>query len=366
MKISLVGGGTAGHVEPALAVGHWLRTNYPEVDIEFVGTASGLETTLVPANNFALATISKVPLPRKISFALLALPFKFLHVLNEATKVLEHTDLVIGFGGYVSAPCYLVAKLHRLPILIHEQNAKPGIANRFGARLTKNVLIAFPQARRTNRRWHNSKMVGMPLREAIVTAAQQSQSEQSNTRLLLCEQILFDPILPIVTIFGGSQGSRNINEVVKESLPELLRLGVQVIHGVGKGNELPSPQKGYLPLSYLNNMADLYASSDVIIARSGAVTCAEIAAFPRFAILIPLPIGNGEQKANAAELVSQGFAEVIANQNFTKEWLIQNILEMVERGNDIRHRAHASQIVNSAEIIGLTGISLLKLKGRSE
>ncbi|MEI6648220.1 MAG: UDP-N-acetylglucosamine--N-acetylmuramyl-(pentapeptide) pyrophosphoryl-undecaprenol N-acetylglucosamine transferase [Actinomycetes bacterium] len=358
-KISLAAGGTAGHIEPALAVARWFRTFHPEIEIEFIGTRTGLEMELVPAAGFALVTLAKVPLPRKFSGALLRLPFSFFKVVREAYGLLTSTDLVIGFGGYVSAPCYFVARLRGIPILIHEQNAKPGIANRLGAWLTPNVQIAFSQARRTGSRWHNSKLVGMPLRESISNAARLTIVEQNQIRHSLCARINFDPSLPIVVLFGGSQGSMHLNLAMSDALETLLNSGIQIIHGLGKGNELPPAQSGYLPAPYLSDMAEIYASSDLVIARSGAVTCSEVAAFPRFAIFVPLPIGNGEQQANAAELVSDGLAEIVLNQNFTSEWLIANIQRLVEQGAHVRATPRATPPVDSADLIGSFAIKLL-------
>lgn len=327
--VTLLAGGTAGHVEPALSVAKWLRNHHPEISCEFVGTSSGIENTLVPEAGFRLRKIKKVPMPRTLSWKSILWPFQLLGAVAQTFVILNQSSVVVGFGGYVSAPAYLVAKIRGIPIVIHEQNAKPGWANRLGAYLTSNLAIAFESARFTDSRWSQAHLVGMPLRQSIDEIAVKSAEERERIRIDFCQRIGFHAQAPIVLVFGGSLGARRINETIAASLSYFEHEGIQVVHGVGAGNQIPPRTDHYLPLEYLANMAELYAVADLVIARCGAVTCSEIAAVADFALLVPLPIGNGEQRANAQELVFNNQAEIVDNSHLTSEWLINNIDRLI-------------------------------------
>ena len=350
--VTLVAGGTAGHIEPALAVANWLRQEHPELKCEFIGTASGLESTLIPQAGFPLRIIEKAPAPRRISLSALIWPIRLIQALGQTYRALSSTSVVVGFGGYVAAPAYVAAKLLRIPTLIHEQNSKPGWANNLGSNLTSNLSVAFDGARSTGAKWSAAELVGMPLRKNIVEVASLSTAERLAMRNELCREIGFDSSKPIVLIFGGSQGAKRINETIRDARVELEQLGIQVIHGIGRAEPLPVRSDTYLPLDYIANMAIFYAAADLVIARSGAVTCAEIAAVQDYALFIPLPIGNGEQSANAMELVSAKRAELIENSHITSEWLMSNIDRLLESGRQLAAARTPKVPMNSAKILG--------------
>jgi UDP-N-acetylglucosamine--N-acetylmuramyl-(pentapeptide) pyrophosphoryl-undecaprenol N-acetylglucosamine transferase len=350
--VTLVAGGTAGHIEPALAVANWLRQEHPEVKCEFIGTASGLESVLVPQAGFPLRIIKKAPMPRKLSLSALLWPIRLMQALDQTFRALGSSSVVVGFGGYVAAPAYVAAKLLRIPILIHEQNSKPGWANNLGSNLTSNLAVAFDGARTHGAKWKVAELVGMPLRNNIVEVASLSETERLAMRDKLCSEIGFDRSKPIVFIFGGSQGAKRINETIRDARSELELRGIQVIHGVGKTEPLPARSETYLPLDYISNMAVFYAAADLVIARSGAVTCAEVAAVQDYALFIPLPIGNGEQSANALELVSGNRAEIIENSHITSEWLMGNIDRLLESGRQLATVRTPIVPLNSAKILG--------------
>jgi UDP-N-acetylglucosamine--N-acetylmuramyl-(pentapeptide) pyrophosphoryl-undecaprenol N-acetylglucosamine transferase len=206
--------------------------------------------------------------------------------------------------------------------LIHEANARPGLANKLGAKLTKNIFIAFEGARTLGGAWKEATNVGMPIKEAIDNF---STTDQSLLRKSYLDELTLNNGNKNLLIFGGSIGAKKINDAVAGSIDKLLATGWNVIHAVGGNNQLPDAQGDYRPLAYIHNMAGAYAAADFIISRSGAVTCAELAAIGKPALLVPLKIGNGEQEANAAELISSGQASMVSNSDFTAEWVKGNL-----------------------------------------
>lgn len=315
------GGGSAGHVEPALAVATALRTLEPDADCIFLGTASGLETSLVPARGFELCLIPKVPAPRKFSLAALAFPVRYLESVRVARRALRGASALIGFGGYVSASAYIAARVTKVPFVIHEANARPGLANRLGRKFAARTAVNFASVKR---QWPESRLTGMPIRESIINVAKLDQTERAALRAQAARKWGFDPARPIIAVFGGSLGSRQINLAIAE----LVSGGIgqlQFIHALGSANELPPAQPGYLPQAYFEDMAMIYGGCDLVIARSGAVTCAELEAVARFAILVPLPHGNGEQSANAAQLEATDRALVVKDVDLNGAWLRRNL-----------------------------------------
>ncbi len=333
-RIVLAGGGTAGHIEPALAVADALKRLDPTLEIEFIGTASGLESLLVPQRGYRLRTIPKVALPRKFAMTSLLFPLAIFKSVYAARRILMGADSLIGFGGYVSASAYLGAKLARVPIAIHEANAKPGWANRLGRHFAKLVAVNFEEVRVD---WAGSILTGMPIRSAISELAKLSDLEREKFRELNAKSLGLDPARPIISIFGGSQGSLQINNAVRDYLAKRV-LGAsnrfQIVHAVGINNPLPQPESDYLPMAYFHDMAAIYGISDLLITRSGAVTCSELMTAARFAILVPLAHGNGEQVDNAQALVDQGRAVLIKNENFTGTWLQENLERIIAIAED--------------------------------
>jgi len=287
MKIIFAGGGTAGHVEPALAVARIWRERYPKDLIEFIGTSKGLENQLVPAANFKLNQIPKVVMPRKISPSVISAPFAFAKAITASRQIIKGSDLLIGFGGYVSAPAYLAAKSLKIPFVVHEANAKPGFANRLGARLTPNVAVA--QAVESGA-LSSALITGIPLRSEVAKAFSSSTTDWAKARTNAKASLGFSPTAPLVLAFFGSQGSVALNAVIEKSLPTLLSNGGQLLQAVGKLNPLPKAQERYKSTAYIEDMATAYLAADLIISRSGAISCSEINALGRYALFIPLPI----------------------------------------------------------------------------
>ena len=337
--IIFAGGGTAGHVEPALSVAEqWMKEN-PTDRCVFVGTTEGLETTLVPAAGFTLRTIKKVVLTRKFSPSALLLPLNLFEAVMQARTIIKGASLLIGFGGYVSAACYIAAKSCGVPIVIHEANARPGIANRLGALFTSALAVSTPVERTP---FSQALITGMPLKSSITSIISRNESDWNLVRTASKRALGFDDALPLVLVVGGSQGSQVMNTVIAQSVTSLLEKKIQVMHSLGKKNALPTAQSGYQPHAYIADMATAYLAADLVISRSGAVTCSEFEALGKYALFIPLAIGNGEQLPNAQHLADLGRAQVVSQKEFTSTWLLSHIDSLLERS-----KARSAQVSTS-------------------
>lgn len=353
--VVLAGGGTAGHVEPALAVAReWMKA-HPSDKCIFLGTKSGLETSLVPAAGFELFTIPRVRISRKPSVSWLRIPVDLIASVLASLKVVKKADVVIGFGGYVSAPAYLSAALNRTPIVIHEANAKPGWANRLGARFTSHLAVAHPVEQGA---FSDALQAGLPLRSDVAKGCIDAGADWSQARAAAKTRLGFSQHDPLVFIMGGSQGSLAINAVVAQSLATFNKNKISVLHSVGKLNSLPSSDGGYKAVSYVDAMADAYLAADLIIGRSGAVTCSEFRALGRYALFVPLPIGNGEQFVNAASLVADGRAEVISQSDFTPEYLETHLMRLLEKASHAPVQGDLHDLHAAEKIVALTEFAL--------
>jgi UDP-N-acetylglucosamine--N-acetylmuramyl-(pentapeptide) pyrophosphoryl-undecaprenol N-acetylglucosamine transferase len=320
VHVVLAGGGTAGHVEPALATADALRRWDASIGITLLGTERGLEVRLVPERGYDLALIPPVPLPRRPTLDLARLPGRVRRAVGDTAAVLRDrgADVVVGFGGYVALPAYLAARRAGVPIVVHEANARPGLANRVGARMTGFVATATPGSP-----LRHAEHVGIPLRWSIATL------DRDAVRAEAREFFGLDTDLPTLLVFGGSQGARRINQAMAGAAGDLVASSVQVLHAVGAGNEdavtAPSGGAPYVVRAYVDRMDLAYAAADLAVCRAGAMTCAELAAVGLPAIYVPLPHGNGEQRLNAAPLVQAGGGLIVDDVGLTPEWIRDHV-----------------------------------------
>ena len=325
MSVVLAGGGTAGHVEPAMAVADALVGLEPDVRITALGTARGLETKLVPERGYQLELITPVPLPRKPTGDLARLPARVLRAVRQTRAVLDKVDadVVIGFGGYVSLPAYLaahgVARRRRVPVVIHEANASAGLANRVGARSACRVLSAVPDPG-----LRHAEVVGVPVREAITSL------DRAAVRSTARAHFGFADDARVLLVFGGSQGAASLNRAVAAAAGDLSAAGVAVLHAHGAKNtiDLRTPEPGdppYVAVPYLSRMDLAYAAADLAICRSGAMTVAEVTAVGLPAVYVPLPIGNGEQRLNALPVVNAGGGILVADADLTPDFVADQV-----------------------------------------
>lgn len=322
LSIVVAGGGTAGHIEPAMAVADALVDIDPTIEVTALGTARGLETTLVPERGYRLELIPPVPLPRKPNADLAKLPLRLRASVAATRRVLAEVeaDVVIGFGGYVALPAYLAARMHfrssrRLPVVIHEANARAGIANKVGARLAQRVLAAVPGS------GLEAEVVGIPVRASI------SDLDRAALRAEAREFFGLDPDAPTVLVFGGSQGAQSLNTAVRGAAQVLADNNIGVLHAYGKKNTF-EPFEGtppYVGVPYVSRMDLAYAAADLAICRSGAMTVAEVSATGLPALYVPLPHGNGEQRLNAGPLVDAGGGLLVDDADLTSVFVAQTI-----------------------------------------
>jgi len=353
--VVLAGGGTAGHVEPALAVARQWKIAHPSDRLVFLGTATGLENTLVPAANFELHLIPKVRISRKPSLSWLRVPVDLFSAVRESKKVINNASVVIGFGGYVSAPAYIAAELSGTPIVIHEANAKPGWANRLGAVFSKHLAVAHHVAAG---KFKDALLTGLPLRSDVSQAFKDSQSDWSAARSAAKARLGFPADTPLLFVMGGSQGSVAINSVITDSVDLFNHRGLSVLHSVGKLNLVPQADGGYKPVAYVDAMADAYLAADLIIGRSGAVTCSEFRALGRYALFVPLPIGNGEQFVNAASLVADNRAEIIEQKNFTADYMNTHIAGLLDKSLLAPIQGDGTDLQSAEKIVALAEFAM--------
>lgn len=342
LSVVLAGGGTAGHISPLLAIANAIREARPGVRLLAVGTPAGMETRLVPAAGLDLATISRVPFPRKPSLDLLRLPGRLAGAVKQAGVILDEAkaDVLVGVGGYVCTPMYLAARRRKIPIVIHEANTRPGLANRVGARLGGKVAVAF-----TGTGLAGARHIGMPMRPEISGLDRSLARAEARTSLGL------DSEQPALIVTGGSSGAQSINRTIAASLGVLAEAGIQTLHITGRGKTVhgadgtPLAAPGYRQVEYVDGMETVYAAADLLLARSGAATVCEIAAVGVPAVFVPLPVGNGEQALNAAGLVQAGGALIVEDGAFTPGWIREHVLPLlVDRDRLARMAASAAHL----------------------
>jgi UDP-N-acetylglucosamine--N-acetylmuramyl-(pentapeptide) pyrophosphoryl-undecaprenol N-acetylglucosamine transferase len=339
LSVVLAGGGTAGHISPLLAIARALAEAEPAARILAVGTAAGMETRLVPAAGFRLATIERVPMPRRLSGDLLKLPVRLLKAVRQARAIVDvaGADVVVGVGGYVSTPLYLAARMRRVPVVIHEANARPGLANRVGARIARTVATAFPGTPLPG-----ARHVGMPMRKEI------SGLDRAAARTAARARLGLDPKRATLVVTGGSSGAAALNRTIAAALPALSTGGIQVLHITGRGKQLAAADgsllaaEGYRQVEYVEAMEDVYAAADLLLARAGAATVCEVAAVGLPTVFVPLPHGNGEQRLNAAGLVQADGALMVQEAQFTPEWVTEQLVPLAVDHARLERMAHAA------------------------
>lgn len=338
LSVVVAGGGTAGHIEPAMAVAEAVRHQYPGARITALGTARGLETTLVPQRNVDLRLIPAVPVSRKINKELLSLPLRVNKAVREAKKILRevNADVVIGFGGYVSAPAYLAAKSLGLPFFVHEANACAGMANKLGVRLGGVGLAAVPNS------GLEGEVIGIPVRQSVLSL------NVAATRAEAREFFGLKPDSKVLLVTGGSQGAASINNAMVAAADTLIAANISVLHAFGKKNSITLPDNvaasgNYVAVPYIERMDLALAAADMILCRSGAMTVAEVSAVGLPAVYVPLPHGNGEQALNAKPIVDAGGGEIIADADLTAQTIAQAVIPTLRNDDRLAAAGEAAR-----------------------
>jgi len=327
LHVLLAGGGTAGHVEPALSTADALKeltaTLGFDCEVTMLGTADGLEARLVPERGFDLELIPRVALPRRPSIDILTLGPRLRTCVKQTEEILtkRSIDVVVGFGGYVSVPAYLAARKANIPVVVHEANVRPGYANKLGARITTHVATGLPGTKLPH-----ARLTGMPLRTSISSLDRAAVREQARAHFGLDDR-------PVVLAFGGSLGAARITGAILGAQGAFGQAGLQVLLVAGtRGIDQARAQADtsvVTVVEYIDRMDLAYSVADLVVARSGAMTCAEVAAVGIPSVLVPLPIGNGEQKWNAESLTAAGAALVIADDEFNATVVRQRVVPLM-------------------------------------
>ena len=343
MRVLLAGGGSAGHIEPALALADALRRLEPDAEVTCLGTERGLETRLIPLRGYPLELIPAVPMPRSVTPKLLTVPGRLAGAVNVAAQVLDRTraEVLVGFGGYVATPAYLAARRRDVPIVVHEANPRPGLANRIGARFTTHVFTGHPDTQ-----IRNGKYLGIPIRREIADLDRLAIGDKARAHFGLRAD------LPVLLVTGGSQGARSLNTAVFGAAEWLKEAGLQVLHIIGprNGAEAPVTEKGtaeaggvpYVATPYIDRMDLAYAAADFALCRAGAMTCAELTAVGLPAAYVPLPIGNGEQRLNAVPIVKRGGGMLESDADLTPEWIRDTLLPVLVNIDQVADMSEAA------------------------
>jgi UDP-N-acetylglucosamine--N-acetylmuramyl-(pentapeptide) pyrophosphoryl-undecaprenol N-acetylglucosamine transferase len=345
LKVILAGGGTGGHIYPAIAIANEFKYRFPDSDILFIGTRKGLEKELVPRNNYKLEFISVKGLSRGLRKELFILPFYILKSLLESRTVLRkhQPDIVVGTGGYVSLPVLLMASLLRKKTLIQEQNSYPGISTRILAVFANRVCLSYQDSIRYFPLKGKLKVLGNPIRKEIISGNREEGLRKFD----------LNPDKKTVFILGGSQGSRKINQAIREGINYLEQPGnIQLLWQTGNRDfeEIREFMKGInlnsTILPFIQDMASAYAVSDLLVCRAGALTLAEVTACGKPSILIPYPFATADhQRYNAMSLKEKGAAEVILEKEVKGENLVILIVELLKDENRLKEMSRNAKML---------------------
>lgn len=323
MRVIVTGGGTGGHIYPALAIAERILQEMPDSEVLYIGCDNGLENSIVPTTSIPFKTISAQGLPRKLTPALAQSLFRNSKGVMEARRYIKesHPDLVIGTGGFVCGPTVLMATLNHIPAMIHEQNAYPGMTNRLLAPRVSKVMINYPEAARFFVKAKETVLTGLPVRDDIGKLSREEG----------CAKFGLDPDKKTVLITGGSRGARTINRVCALALAGILAdPQVQVIFVTGKAGYVETSllikdsdssvlrNERLCFLEYTHDMPYALAAADVVVGRAGATFLAEIAACGLPGILVPYPYASdNHQQFNAQAVVDAGAGEMILDDALT-------------------------------------------------
>jgi UDP-N-acetylglucosamine--N-acetylmuramyl-(pentapeptide) pyrophosphoryl-undecaprenol N-acetylglucosamine transferase len=349
VRVTLAGGGTAGHVFPALAVGRELIDR--GADVEFVGMASGLEASIVRDAGLPFRETEAVAVAGRGPLSKGAVPWRLYRAINACLPFVESSDVVVGMGGYVSVPAVAAAIRLRRPVVLHEQNSVPGLANRWLARPARVVAISFSETVRSFPRRVRTELTGNPVREEIAAVRDQ--------RAVLAKEALrefdLDEVRRTVLIFGGSQGARRINEATVGAIRQLReRSDLQILFACGPRNlddvraSLPPADGLDVRLfPFLERMDLALAAADLAVCRSGATTVADLTCCGVPAILVPYPHHRDrQQELNARILSRDGAAVVLSDEDLTPELLAGRI------GDLLGDEARLQRMGARAELLG--------------
>jgi UDP-N-acetylglucosamine--N-acetylmuramyl-(pentapeptide) pyrophosphoryl-undecaprenol N-acetylglucosamine transferase len=343
-RIVLTGGGTAGHVTPCIALLPTLKKE--GYDIVYIGSYNGIERKLIEEYNIEYHGISSGKLRRYFDPKNFTDPFKVAKGYFEARKLIKmlKPDIVFSKGGFVTVPVVLAAKKYKIPVIVHESDMTPGLANKIAIPAAKKVCANFPET-----------IKYLPPEKAVLTGTPIRKELFSGNRIKGLDLCGFSANKPVILIIGGSSGSKAINETIRGMLPTLIR-DYQIIHLCGKGNlDLKlNGIAGYAQYEYSKEeLSDLLAASDLVISRAGANAICELLALRKPNILIPLPQGSsrGDQILNAESFERQGYSYLLKEEELSVSSLMQAIKTAMDTRNDYIEAMNKSELNNSIDTI---------------
>ena len=352
-RIVLTGGGTAGHVTPCIALLPQLKQEGYE--IEYIGSYNGIERKLIEEYNIPYHGISSGKLRRYFDPKNFSDPFKVMKGYLEACKILKQLqpDIVFSKGGFVTVPVVMAAKKNKIPVIIHESDMTPGLANKLALPSASKVCVNFPET-----------MNYLPADKAVLTGTPIRKELFSGNKVRGLDFCGFTANKPMLLVVGGSTGSRAINEIIRGMLPTLLR-DYQIVHLCGKGNldERFTDTQGYSQFEYIKaELSDLLAAADLVISRAGANAICELLALRKPNILIPLPAASsrGDQILNAESFEHQGYSHVLKEEDLSLSSLLEAIQSVMEKKQDYINAMNKSELNNSIDTI----IKLIKENSR--
>lgn len=346
-RIVLTGGGTAGHVTPNIALLPKLRElGY---DVHYIGSYNGIEKTLMEGCQIPYYGISSGKLRRYFDLKNFSDPFKVLKGFSEASKLLKKLkpDVVFSKGGFVSVPVVIAAKQLRIPVIIHESDMTPGLANKLSIPAASKVCCNFPET-----------ISHLPKGKAVLSGSPIRQELLTGDRTKALQFTGLSGTKPVLLIIGGSLGSVVVNEAVRSILPKLLKK-FEIIHLCGKGklDQTLTALNGYVQYEYISDeLKDLFALSDIVISRAGANSICEFLALRKPALLIPLSAAasRGDQILNAHSFEKQGYASVLEEEQLSGDSLYEALINLWENRESYVNAMAASPMGNSIEtIVGL-------------
>lgn len=363
MKVLLSGGGTGGHVYPAIAIANKIKEENPECEILFVGTEKGIESEIVPKYGYELKTVTVQGFRRKIDFENVKRVFKLCKGLEQSRRIVKKfkPDIVIGTGGYVSGPVLFNAALNKTVTIVHEQNSFPGVTNKILSKVVTRVLTSFEDSHQRFPEESRSKLVltGNPVRKEIL----QARKSTSRRKLGISED------KKMVLCYGGSGGSEEINSAMKFVIENMVKEDVAFIFATGKlyydefieslGEISLKPYQRVVP--YLDNMADGLCASDIVIGSAGAISLAEITALGKPSIIIPKAYtAENHQEYNAKSIESQGGGIAILEKDLTPERLNEAVFKLLGNRELLIDMSNASKAIGKPQAIDLIYDEIMK------
>lgn len=357
MNVIIAAAGTGGHINPGIAIANKIKKEYKNVQIIFIGTSRGLENDLVPRAGYKLKQIEAYGINRKINMQNIKNLIKTLRSFKVAKNIMKELkpDLVIGTGGYICGPTFVAAKKYKIPTILHESNAFPGVSVKLLANQSNTVLVGFEDTKKRLPKVKNVVVTGTPSKLKKINLTDMQKNE-------LKRQFNIKNDLPIVLIFGGSQGAKSINDTVIEIIKNKLNKNYQIIWSVGQKQYDSVKEKlknidltNTKIVPYIYNMEEVMNLADLIISRSGAMTITEVTIVGKPAIFIPFPFATeNHQEYNAKVLANIGAAKIILDKELNKDVLNNSILEIVnnkQKMQEMGKKAESLAIDNVEERI---------------